>query len=244
MQRLITIFTILLLIAAIGVYFLPLRGVLSLAGLPESRFSTQKVTGTLWRGKMHGAKLGPFELGDLDSSVRFWPLLRGEFLMDVSRPAAGNDRGLVATIGRPEGNGFLVQDATTRLILERQLAPLPTAIIDLDGVTIGFANGQCQMAQGKIRLSLDAMIPGLDLKNGFSGDVICDGDALILPLQSGSGKERLRVRVQANGFYRARLALANSDRFLTFLLPSLGFLATDDGYAIEIAGQLSKALAE
>ncbi|NCN85341.1 MAG: type II secretion system protein N [Sphingomonadales bacterium] len=239
MPRALTYLLIILAVVAVALFFLPLRLAVSMAGLEGSRFSAKAISGSVWNGRIEGAQLGPFPLGDLDAGVRLLPLLTGRVLMDLERPPVAGDPGLFATVGK-SGNSLLVQDVTTVLSVGRQLAPLPASAIDLQAVSIRFARGRCQSASGQVRVSLDANIPGLDLKQGLLGKAECQDGVLVLPLQSGSGMEQLTVKLQGNGFYTARLFLSGSDRAWTLLLPTLGFRKVPNGYAIKVAGQLAQ----
>ncbi|MEO9635442.1 MAG: type II secretion system protein N [Parasphingorhabdus sp.] len=239
MPRPLTYILILLAVLAVALFFLPLRLAVSLAGLEGSRFSAKDITGSVWNGRIEGAQLGPFALGDLDAGVQFVPLLTGKILMDLERPAGSVQDGLAATIGK-NGQNLLVQDLKTQLNIGSQLAPLPASNIDLDGLNVAFAQGRCQSASGKVRLSLDANIPGLDLKQGLLGNAECRDGVLVLPLQSGSGMEQLTFKLEGNGFYTARLFLSGGNRAWTLLLPTLGFRNVPNGYAIKVAGQLGQ----
>jgi len=238
-SRPLTYVLIILAVIAVALFFLPLRLAVGMAGLDDTRFSARAISGSVWSGRIEGAQLGPFPLGDLDASVRFLPLLSGRVLMDLERPPSGSDRGLVATVGKA-GNSLLVEDVTTVLSVGSQLAPLPASAIDLTDVSIAFAGGRCQSASGQVRMSLDANIPGLNLKQGLLGKAQCQDGVLVLPLQSGSGMEQLTLKLQGNGFYTARLFLSGSDRAWTLLLPTLGFRKVPSGYAIRVAGQLGQ----
>lgn len=239
MPRALTYLLIILAVNAVALFFLPLRLAVSMAGLEGSRFSAKAITGSVWSGRIEGAELGPFPLGDLDAGVRLLPLLTGRVLMDLERPPVAGDSGLVATVGKA-GSRLVVQDMTTVLSVGRQLAPLPASAIDLQAVSISFAGGRCQSASGQVRVSLDANIPGLNLKQGLLGKAECQNGVLVLPLQSGSGMEQLTLKLQGNGFYTARLFLSGSDRAWTLLLPTLGFRKVPSGYAIKVAGQLGQ----
>ena len=219
--------------------FMPLRLVVSMAGLEDSKFSAREISGTIWNGRIEGAQIGPFALGDLDAGVQFLPLLTGAIRMELARPATPTDAGLTATIGK-QGESLLVENATTVLSVGRQLAPLPASNIELENVSVSFAGGRCQSAEGKVRLSLDANIPGLDLKQGLLGNAICQDGGLMLPLKSGSGMEELTMKLDGHGAYSARLFLSGSERIWTLLLPTLGFRKVSGGYAIRVAGQLGE----
>lgn len=239
MPRALTYVLILLAVIAVALFFLPLRLAVGWAGLEGSRFSAKTISGSVWHGRIEGTQLGPFPLGDLDAGVRLLPLLTGRVMMDLERLPTAGDPGLVATVGK-SGNSLLVQDLTTMLSVGRQLAPLPASAIDLQAVNISFAGGRCQSASGQVRVSLDANIPGLNLKQGLLGNAECQDGVLVLPLQSGSAMEQLTLKLEGNGFYTARLFLSGSDRAWTLLLPTLGFRRVPSGYAIKVAGQLGK----
>jgi general secretion pathway protein N len=238
--RALTYLLIPLAVIAVALFFLPLRLAVGMAGLEGSGFSARAISGPVWNGRIEGAQLGPFPLGDLDAGVRFLPLLTGRVLMDLERPPTAGDGGLVATVGK-SGKTLLIEDVTTVLGVGRQLAPLPASAIDLQEVSISFAGGRCQSASGQVRVSLDANIPGLDLKQGLLGKAVCRDGVLVLPLQSGSAMEQLTLKLEGNGFYTARLFLSGSDRAWTLLLPTLGFRKVPSGYAIKVAGQLGKS---
>lgn len=239
MPRALTYLLIPVAVIAVALFFLPLRLAVGMAGLEGSGFSARSISGSVWNGRIEGAQLGPFALGDLDAGLRLLPLLTGRVLMDLERPPVAGDRGLVARVGK-SGNGLLVRDLTTTMAVGSQLAPLPASAIDLQAVSITFAGGRCQSASGQVRMSLDANIPGLNLKQGLLGKAECQDGVLVLPLQSDSGMEQLTLKLQGNGFYTARLFLSGSDRAWTLLLPTLGFRRVPSGYAIKVAGQLGQ----
>ena len=243
MPRVLIYFLIPLAATAVALFFLPLRLAISMAGLEGSRFSAQAISGSVWNGRIEGAQIGPFPLGDLETGLRFLPLLTGKILMDLERRPTPGDDGLVATVGKA-GKSLLVRDVTTVLAVGRQLAPLPASETNLRGVSISFAGSRCQSASGQVRVSLDANIPGLDLKQGLLGNAICQDGVLVLPLQGGSGMEQLTLKLEGNGFYTARLFLSGNDRAWTLLLPTLGFRNVPDGYAIKVAGQLAQRNAQ
>ena len=83
MPRALTYVPILLAVIAVALFFLPLRLAVGMAGLEGSRFSAKAITGSVWSGRIEGAQIGPFPLGDLDAGVRFLPLLTGRLLMDL-----------------------------------------------------------------------------------------------------------------------------------------------------------------
>lgn len=239
MRRILIYLLILMGIVVAALFFMPLKLAVSMANLDKSGFSARAISGSIWNGRVEGAQIGPFALGDLDAGLQLFPLLTGTVRMDLERPPAPGDNGLVATIGR-QGRGLLIENATTNLSVGEQLAPLPASNIELDAVSAAFADGRCISASGKVRLSLDANIPGLDLQRGLLGDVKCDNGVLMVAMASASDMEQLTLSLEGNGFYTARLLLSGQDRAWTMLLPTLGFLEVPGGYAIKVAGQLGR----
>lgn len=234
------IFVILGITAAL-LFFMPLRLAVSMVDLDEKTFSAKQISGSIWDGRIESAKLGPVNLGDLDAGMQFWPLLTGDMIMDVERPANASGGRLKATLGRA-GDGFLVADTNAQIPVGRQLAPLPASNIELDGFSANFVGGRCETASGQVRMSLDANIPGLDLQRGLLGNADCQDGVLVLPLTSSSGMETLTLKLEGDGRYTARLSLSGGNAAWTLLLPSLGFRKTPDGYAIKMAGQLGQGL--
>ena len=71
-------------------------------------------------------------------------------------------------------------------------------------------------------------LAGVPLAAGFSGEARCDGPALLLPLASQSGADRLDVRLFADGRYRVDAAMRPggmpySERFEGRILSGSGF---------------------
>ncbi len=180
MQRFLFYCLVFIGIAAILLYFMPLRLAVSMAGLDDRAFSAKQISGSIWNGRIKSAKLGPVELGGLDAGMQFWPLFSGDFIMDVERSKGASGGALQATLGQA-GNGFLVADAAAQIQVGRQLAPLPASSIELNGFTATFANRRCQSASGQVRMSLNANIPGLDLQRGLLGNAECQDGVLVLP---------------------------------------------------------------
>lgn len=237
MLRGLKYFLIFIAVIALALLFMPMRLAISMAGLEESKFSAREISGTIWNGQIEGAKIGQFALGDLNAGAQFFPLLTGTMKLDLRRPEDSKDQNLTATISG-QGNDLFVENATASLNIGPQFAPLPASNIILDDVSVSFAGDRCQSASGKVRLSLDANIPGLDLQRGLLGNAVCKDGMLVLPLKSGSGMEQLTMKIEGSGAYTARLFLSGSERMWTLLLPTLGFQKVPGGYAIKTVGRL------
>jgi general secretion pathway protein N len=233
--RIVLILGILLVIA---IYLMPLRMAVARAGIEDSKFSARDISGSVWNGRIDGAQIGSYPLGDLDAGVQFFPLLAGTVKMDLERAAINEQNGLIATIGKKDG-ALLIENASTKINVGQQLAPLPASTVDVEKLSLSFANGRCQSASGTVRMSLDTNIPGLDLKQGLLGNAICQDGILVLPLKSGSAMETLTLQLAGDGTYSGRLLLTGGNRAWTLLLPTLGFRKVPNGYAITLAGKLA-----
>lgn len=243
MKRFFSILLILSGFLALLLFFLPMRLAISMAGLEDRNFSAKQISGSVWDGHIESAKFGPVNMGDLDAGMQFWPLIAGDVILDVERSENATWNNLSATLGRA-GEGFLIADANAKIPVGRQLAPLPASHIELSGFSANFVQGRCRTASGQVRMSLDANIPGLDLQRGLLGNAECQDGVLVVPLTSGSGMEKLTLKLEGNGRYTARLALSGGNAAWTLLLPSLGFSKTPDGYAIKMTGQLGQGFNE
>ena len=238
MSKLFRIFLLLVILLGIALYLMPLRIAVAMAGIEDDKFSARDISGSIWNGRIEGAQIGSYPLGDLDAGVQFFPLLVGAVKMDLERTATDEQNGLIATIGKKDG-ALLIENASTKINVGQQLAPLPASTVDIENVSLSFANGRCQSASGTVRMSLDANIPGLDLKQGLLGNAICQDGVLVLPLKSGSAMETLTLKLAGDGTYSGRLLLTGGNRAWTLLLPTLGFRKVPNGYVITLAGQLA-----
>ena len=219
MIRRIIGFVALFLLALLALW--PMR----LAGLAGTGLTALAVTGSVWSGRLESAQIKGLALGDIDAGLAPLPLFGGTLRLGF---AGATIRG--AVLQRRGGGG--ISDVTGRL-LPGQVAGLPIAAVDLDGVSLGFADGTCTVSAGRITLQPGGVIAS---QGAFSGTPRCDGPALLLPLVSASGRGRLDLRITAHGRFRAALALdgvAEADRPA---LLAAGFQATPQGLALNAEG--------
>lgn len=175
---------------------LPLRFALGWLGYADRGLSAREATGSLWLGALSEARFGTVPLGDVATRLRMLPLLVGRARLDLEQA----DDGLsgAVTLSR---HGFGIDDATGT-IEGPALADLPPPTLDLADVSFRFADGLCAHAEGLVKARFAGEIGSVPLTAGFSGEARCDGPALLLPLVSQSGGDRLNVRVFADGRYR------------------------------------------
>lgn len=171
------IFGVMFVVALI--VFLPLRFVVG-------GVTAREASGLAWAGSLKEARFGPAVLGDLDARLSPLRLLIGEARLAVSRP---DFTGAVLMAS----NRRAAESVTGTLPLDN----LPIASFDLSDVTVRFRDGLCDRAEGIVRANTD--------RGSLSGSARCDRGALLLPLASGSGQEKLDLRVSGDGRYDAAL---------------------------------------
>jgi general secretion pathway protein N len=84
---------------------------------------------------------------------------------------------------------------------------VPASTLDLADVSLRFGDGLCEVAEGMVKARLSGPLGDAPIAPGFSGEARCDGPAVLLPLRSQSGADRLDVRLFADGRYRIDAAL-------------------------------------
>ncbi len=200
---------------------------LRLAGLAGSGLTARTVTGTVWSGRLEAAQLQGLPLGDIDAGLAPLPLLGGTLRLGFVGPVI---RG--AVVQRRGGGGIV--DVSGRL-LPGQIAGLSVDAIEFDAVSLGFADGACSVASGRIVLQPGGAIASQGV---FSGTPRCDGPALLVPLVSAAGRSRLDLRVTADGRYRASLALDGVTERDRPALLAAGFQPAPQGLTLTVEGTL------
>jgi len=89
-----------------------------------------------------------------------------------------------------------------------------------------------------VRATIGGNLGGLTLPGGLSGTLRCDGDSVVLPLVGQSGMERIDLRVNGEGHWRAEVVIRSGDAALGAKLISGGFTQTSDAYILRIRGAL------
>ncbi|WP_106640063.1 type II secretion system protein N [Allosphingosinicella vermicomposti] len=212
--------------------FLPLRIVVSWLDLDEQGLAAREVEGSLWSGTIREAQFTGLPLGDLDARLQILPLLTLRARMDVESPANPEQvKGGISVTRTSSG----IDDMNARIDTAALFAPLPLMALTLSDVSVRFTNGACDKAGGRVSATLAAM-PGLPALPSPSGDVRCDGGALLLPLAAGSS-ERVDIRLHADGRYEARLQTAGGGPEMAPVLTAAGFTAGAGGYVLERRGK-------
>lgn len=183
------------------VALLPLRLALDWLGFEAKGLAASEAEGSVWLGVLGDARFGPVAVGDVATRLRVLPLLVGRARLDLAQPDEGLRAGL--TLSR---HGIGVDDASG-ILQGPSLDDVPAPALDLSDVSFRFADGLCAAAEGLVKARFAGELGGVPLVSGFSGEARCDGPALLLPLASQSGADRLEVRLFADGRYRLDVSL-------------------------------------
>ena len=211
---------------------LPMRLALDWFGFGTRGLTARAATGSLWLGALQEAQVGPVPLGDLKARLNFWPLFLGRARLSLAGAEPGTFDGAF-TVSR---HGFGFDDVDARLRVGALFAPLAVSSLDFDDVSGGFAGGRCTRGEGRVRAAVAGGMVGLSLGSGLAGQARCAGDALLLPLVSQSGMERLDIRLFPDGRYRVDLAVRPSDEAMRGRLAAAGFRPAGQSYLMQVNG--------
>lgn len=216
----------------------PLSVAFSMMGLKDMGVTARSLRGPVWWGGAEDLTVAGVPLGTVDVFLDPLRLLVGQARIDVVRLTGNPDVDVSA--GITVGMGVRgVQGVTGKLSLTKALAPLPVSRAEFDNFTAQFSGSTCSKAEGRVRVHVPALITGLELANGLTGDARCEGETLLLPLASQSGQERLELRFRANGAYEAVMRIKTGDPLLSNALSANGFQAGEGGERmLRVTGQL------
>ena len=216
--------------------FLPMRVALGLAGLERLGVAARDVRGSVWNGRIDQLMLGDMPLGSVRAGLSPVSLLMGRARFDIARK-----KGLADDIGGALTVGFGrigVDDVTGVVPLGRTFAPLPVGSLMLEDVSAYYSGDRCGHAEGRVRARMSGQMPGLNLSQGLSGVVACDGDALLLPLVSQSGMEKINLRIWRSGRYTAEMRVETADPALATTLGQAGFANVGGAQMLKVEGSL------
>jgi general secretion pathway protein N len=216
--------------------FLPMRVALGVAGLERLGVAAREVRGSVWSGRIDQLMLGNMPLGSVRAGLSPVSLLMGRARFDIARTQglADDIRGaLTVGFGR-----IGVDDVSGAVPLGRTFAPLPVGSLMLEDVSAYYSGDRCGHAEGRVRARMTGQMPGLNLSQGLSGVVTCDGDALLLPLVSQSGMEKISLRIWRSGSYTAEMRVETADPALAATLGQAGFASIGGGQVLKVEGTL------
>lgn len=219
-----------LALAAGALVLLPLQ-LLAERGLPEG-WRAREATGSVWAGRLRGASLHGYPLGDLDLRLHLLPLATGTRVVSVR----GDGLQLRAAMGGRHGIEALQGD------LDGLPAPgLPGVVmaLRLRDVGVVFRQGRCLHAEGMVRAGL--RWPGRDDEQvALSGTPACAERAVLLPLRTEAGRLRMQadITIDATGAYRVQATVGDADPATAALLRQAGFVDGPAGLSRSLDGTL------
>ncbi|WP_022681091.1 type II secretion system protein N [Sphingobium bisphenolivorans] len=216
--------------------FMPMRIALGMAGLERLGVAAREVRGTVWSGSIDQLMLGTTSLGSVRAGLSPMSLLVGRARFDIwRRSGAADDLSGALTVGFGR---IGVDDVSGAVPLGRTFAPLPVGSLVMEDVSAYFSGQRCGHAEGRIRAQMAGQFPGLNLTQGLSGVAACDGDALLLPLVSQSGMEKVNLRIWRSGRYVAEMRVETADAALGAALAKAGFADAGGVRVLKVEGTL------
>jgi general secretion pathway protein N len=133
-------------------------------------------------------------------------------------------------------HGFGFDDVSARFRVGALLRPLAISMVDFDDVSAGFTSGRCTRGEGRVRAAVAGQVAGINLASGLSGQARCAGEALLLPLASQSGMERLNIRLFGDGRYSVEMLVRPTEESVRGRLIAAGFRPAGQGYGLQVDG--------
>lgn len=202
-----------------------LTGRLTESGAP---LSASRAEGTVWRGRLENARLGPKVFGDLKLALSPLALLAGRFEVDVRGAASRGERARLLLSGKTRGARGVQLAAPVDLTR----AGLPLAgTLTTDKVAAVFRQGRCVEAGGRLRLRIESA--GVLQGAALDGAATCEAGAWVATLRGPTtiGQASLVARVSGNGRLHARFAIAATDPMIVQQLTAQGFVVDATGVA-------------
>lgn len=217
------------------VALLPLRLLLSGYDLEHSRIAAREASGSVWSGHVREAQVGDVALGDLRVGLSPWALLVGRARIVLTSPgdATRTVHGAIDTTR----HAIALDGMTASLAAGNAFAPLPVSALDLDALSARFVDGQCASADGRVKATLGGDFGGVALGQGLSGIARCDAGALLLPLASQAGTERIALRLWSTGRFRAEVSVKPVDPSAAARLEASGFRPSPSGESLTLDGK-------
>ncbi|MBB6122696.1 type II secretion system protein N [Sphingobium subterraneum] len=218
------------------VLLFPLRLAVMLSGLDDRGVSASQVNGSVWGGMFGDLMLGNVRIGNVYAALSPVQLVVARIRMDIWREneTAGSLKGAM-TVGF---NARGIDDVTGRVPVGLAFAPLPVSNLEMEKVTVHFAAESCAKAGGRVRARLASSIAGLNLTQGMSGIAQCDGQAVLFPLVSQTGLERLSLRIWRDGRTSAQMLVRSGDGVNAAALEAMGFRRSGGNHVLTVSGAL------
>lgn len=193
----------LLLVVAL-VLTLPMRVVL---GAIDSGLAAREVQGSVWDGRLVEARAGAAVLGDLAARLEPLPLLTARARIGIVRDGPDQLRAALSTGGATRA----IEGLTGTVPIDGGVAGVPIGALSFEDFRVRFRDGRCDTAEGLVRASISGgEVAGVSLPQGLSGAARCDKGALLVPLASAAGSERVTVTLSGDGRWSATADLGGA----------------------------------
>ena len=231
-----------LVLAAIFVVALvaafPLRLALGWSDPGGRGITAREVAGTIWSGAIGDLRVGALPLGDVSAHLRPLPLLVGRREVHVERLAApGAPPGFSANAAGGEG-WLSLREVQGQVPIGDAFGSIPATALGFRDFHVEMSGGRCVGAGGQVSLILAPFGELMPAPVALSGTARCNKNALYVPMTGPTGLERLFLRLEPDGRWRADLVLTGLPAEVAAPLLESGFAARPGGIGISANGRL------
>jgi general secretion pathway protein N len=209
----------------------------ALAWAAAGQVSAREVEGTIWSAALYDFRVGALPLGDVAAHLRFLPLLVGRAELHVERAGAGALPAFAADGAGGKGWAWL-HDVDGQVALGDGFGAIPATALGFKDFHVRMANGRCQEAGGEVSLILAPLSELMPGTVALAGPARCSKGALYVPMTGPSGLERVFLRLEPDGRWRADLVLTGLPVEISAPLLDLGFSARPGGIGLTATGRL------
>ncbi|MEM9232629.1 MAG: type II secretion system protein N [Pseudomonadota bacterium] len=213
----------------------PLSLALRVSGAPVA---ADRVTGSVWAGRIEGATVQGYALGDVDVSAKLLPLITGRLVaaVDIEGPIARGHAVVTAQSGSLKFDETEAAVNIAPLALRDAFGAPMSGIVNLTADELELsADGRC--LGGRAGLSTDTLQRSAVRYGGegfqLSGEGACQDGVFILPL-AGMGPEGsadVTIRVSRAG-YQTEVVFVPTDQQLAAALSAYGFERDGGQYSL------------
>lgn len=211
--------------------------------IADAPLQAERVTGTIWNGRIENAWIAGYPVGHIDVSAAFWPLLTGKAAADIAVQGPMLQGQGKVSVARQRA---AMREAAFAINLSA--LGVPTAFgppldgrVDVQVRDLQLVGTECRSAD--VSLATDALHRavqpyGLDGMM-LAGEGRCADGVFNLPLagESADGRAEIDLRVAASG-YMTELALTPTDPRIGRLLVDVGFQADRGTYRLIERGEV------
>lgn len=213
----------------------PMR--LAMAWSAPGQVSARVIEGPVWNAAIYDLRAGALPLGDVAAKLRFLPLLIGRREIHVERAGPSGISEFAAN--GAGGSGWVrLSEVQGQVPLGDGFGSIPASALGFEAFHATMQDGRCSEAGGKISLIVSPITELMPGPVALSGTARCNKGALYVPMTGPSGMERLFLRLEPSGKWRADLVLAGLPVEVTTALLETGFSSRPGGIGITSEGSL------